>query len=95
MIERLLPESDLSDASPDISPGRPRIASTGAPANVSTAYAQRYILASGLRGFWAVLDGHLGHARLANRMVYWLRRSSPIWLAQNDPKIRVLMKYPG
>jgi hypothetical protein len=52
-------------------------------------------LASGLRGFWAVLDGHLAHARLANRMVYWLRRSSPIWLAQNDPEIRVLMKYPG
>jgi hypothetical protein len=50
---------------------------------------------SGLRGFWAVLGGHLGHARLANRMVYWLRRSSPIWLAQNDPEIRVLMKYPG
>ena len=26
--------------------------------------------------------GHVGHARLANRMIYWLRRSSPIWLAQ-------------
>ena len=26
---------------------------------------------------------------------YWLRRSSSIWLAQNDPEIRVLMKYPG
>src|SRR5512134_4059502 len=90
---------------------------------------------SGLAGFWAVLDGHLGHGAasrrgeawggsgpqrparrwrdaalaplpapsardrvrgaLANRMVYWLRRSSPIWLAQNDPEIRVLMKYPG
>src|SRR5512145_3186587 len=32
---------------------------------------------------------------LANRMVYWLRRSSPIWLAQSGPEIRVLMKYPG
>jgi hypothetical protein len=53
------------------------------------------ILASGLRGFWLVLDGHLGHARLANRMIYWLRRSSPTCLAQNDPQIRVLMKYPG
>jgi hypothetical protein len=52
-------------------------------------------LASGLRGFWLVLDGHLGPARLANRMIYWLRRSSPTWLAQNDPEIRVLMKYPG
>jgi hypothetical protein len=52
-------------------------------------------LASGLRGFWPVLDGHLGHARLANKMIYWLRRSSPTWLAQNDPEIRVLMKYPG
>jgi hypothetical protein len=28
-------------------------------------------------------------------MIYWLRRSSPTWLAQNDPEIRVLMKYPG
>jgi hypothetical protein len=28
-------------------------------------------------------------------MIYWLRRSSPILLAQNDPQIRVLMKYPG
>ena len=52
-------------------------------------------LASGLRGFWPVVDGHLGHARLANRMFYWLRRSSPTWLAHNDPQIRVLMKYPG
>jgi hypothetical protein len=43
-------------------------------------------LASGLRGFWPVLDGHLGHARLANRMIYWLRRSSPTWLAQNEPE---------
>jgi hypothetical protein len=55
----------------------------------------RTTLASGLRGFWAVLDGHLGHAHLANRMIYWLRRSSPTWLAQNDPEFRVLMKYPG
>jgi hypothetical protein len=52
-------------------------------------------LASGLRGFWLVLNGHLGHARLANRMIYRLRRSSPIWLAQNDPEFRVPMKYPG
>jgi hypothetical protein len=28
-------------------------------------------------------------------MVYWLRRSSPSWLAQNGPEFRVLMKYPG
>jgi hypothetical protein len=28
-------------------------------------------------------------------MIYWLRRSSPTWLARNDPEIRVLMKYPG
>jgi hypothetical protein len=49
----------------------------------------------GLRGLRVVLDGQLGHARLANRMVYWLRRSSPTWLAQNDPRIRVLMNYPG
>jgi hypothetical protein len=34
-------------------------------------------LASGFHGFWPVLAGHLGHARLANRMIYWLRRSSP------------------
>jgi len=52
-------------------------------------------LASGFRGFWPVLDGHLWHARLANRMIYWLQRSSPTRLAQNDPEIRVLMKYPG
>jgi hypothetical protein len=56
---------------------------------------ERTTLVSGLRGFWPVLDGHLGHARLADRMIYRLRRSSPIWLAQNDPEFRVLMKYPG
>ena len=37
----------------------------------------------GLRGFWRVLAGHIGHARLANRMIYWLRGSSPICLAQS------------
>jgi hypothetical protein len=52
-------------------------------------------LVSGLRGLRPVLAGHLGHARLADRMIYRLRRSSPIWLAQNDPQIRVLMTYPG
>jgi hypothetical protein len=52
-------------------------------------------LASGLRGLWPVLAGHLGHVRLADRMIYRLRRSSQTWLAQNDPQIRVLMKYPG
>jgi hypothetical protein len=52
-------------------------------------------LASGFHGFWPVLAGHLGHARLANRMSYWLRRSSPTWLARNNPELRVLMKYPG
>jgi hypothetical protein len=58
-------------------------------------------LTSGLRGFWPVVDGHLGHARLANRMFYWLGRSSPTQvsktegLAHNDPEIRVPMKYPG
>jgi hypothetical protein len=41
------------------------------------------------------VGGHLGHARLANRTIYWARRSSPTWLAHNDPEIRVLMKYPG
>jgi hypothetical protein len=51
--------------------------------------------ASGLRGFWPVLAGHLGHARLANSMIYWLRPSSPIWLAQNDAEFRLLMKRPG
>jgi len=38
----------------------------------------------GLRGFWRVLAGHIGHARLANRMIYWRRRSSPICLAQSS-----------
>jgi len=52
-------------------------------------------LDSGLRGFSPVLAGHLVHARPANRMIYWPRRSSPTWLAQNDPEFRVLMKYPG
>src|SRR5512134_2937368 len=100
-----------------------------------TMLAVRTNPVSGLRGFWPVVGGHLGHGAasrrgeawggsgpprtarrwrdaalaplpapsardrvrgaLANRMVYWLRRSSPIWLAQNDPEIRVLMKYPG
>jgi hypothetical protein len=57
--------------------------------------AARRTLGSGLRGFWPVLDGHLGHARLADRDCYRLRRSSPIWLAQNDPELRVLVTYPG
>jgi hypothetical protein len=57
--------------------------------------AEQTNLDSGLRGFWPVLDGHLGHARLASRIIYWLRRSSPTWLAQNDPELRALMKYPG
>jgi hypothetical protein len=58
-------------------------------------FAERTTLDSGLRGFRPVLDGHLGHARLADRMIYRLRRSSPTWLAQNDPEFRVPMKYPG
>jgi hypothetical protein len=37
------------------------------------------MLDSGLRGFWPVLDGHLGHARHADRTFYRLRRSSPIF----------------
>ena len=57
--------------------------------------AEQTNLVSGLRGFWPVLAGHLGHARLADRVFYRLRRSSPTWLAQNDPEIRVLTKYPG
>jgi hypothetical protein len=40
------------------------------------------------------VDGHLGHARLADEGCHRLRRSSPIWLAQNDPELRVLVKYP-
>jgi hypothetical protein len=64
------------------------------PARAAGSFAARDSLASGLRGFRLVLDGHLGHARLANGMIYRLRRSSPTWLAQNDPQIRVLMKYP-
>ena len=38
----------------------------------------------GLRGFWRVLAGHIVHARLTNRMIYWLRQSSPICLAQSS-----------
>ena len=80
---------------PEISPGRPSIAGRGTPVNVFEMRTEQTNLDSGLRGFWPVLAGHLGHARLANRMIYWLRRSSPTWLAQNDPEFRVLMKYPG
>jgi len=40
----------------------------------------------GLHGFWRVLVGHIGHARLANGMIYWPRRSSPICLAQSSAK---------
>jgi hypothetical protein len=36
---------------------------------------------SGLREFWRVLAGHIGQVRLANRIIYWLQRSSPICLA--------------
>ena len=43
-----------------------------------------YKLDLGLRGFSRVLAGHIGHARLANRMIYWLHRSSPICLAQSS-----------
>jgi hypothetical protein len=40
--------------------------------------------------------GALGvRGALANGMIYWLPRSSPSWLAQNDPEIRVLIKYPS
>ena len=49
-----------SAASPDISPGRPHIACTGAPANVSTAHAQRYILVRGYAvsgPFWTAISG--------------------------------------
>jgi hypothetical protein len=61
----------------------------------SRVLAVRTDLASGLRGFRLVLDGHLGHARFADRTLYRLHRSSPTWLAQNDPEIRALMKHPG
>src|SRR6185295_6915398 len=36
---------------------------------------------AGLLGRSRVLCGHLGHAQLANRVIYWLRRSSPTCLA--------------
>jgi hypothetical protein len=65
------------------------------PAHALETLTPRVTLASGLRGFQPVLAGHLGHARLADRMIYRLRRSSPTWLDQNAPQIRVLMEYPG
>jgi len=34
---------------------------------------------SGLLGRWRALSGHLRHARLANRLGLWLRRSSRNW----------------
>jgi hypothetical protein len=43
------------------------------------------LLHAGLHQMWLRSTG----------MIYWLRRSRPTWLAQNDPEIRVLMKDPG
>jgi len=85
----------ISRASPDISPGHPRFACRYTPAKAFETLAAQDTLASGLGGFRLALDGHLGHARLTNRTIYWLRRSSPTWLGQNGPEIRVLMNYPG
>jgi hypothetical protein len=65
------------------------------PSHAFEAFTPRVTLASGLRGLRPVLAGHLGHARLADRVIYRLRRSSPPWLDQNDPQIRVLTKYPA
>jgi hypothetical protein len=73
----------------------PPIATRWTPHNDLKDLTERTTLVSGLRGFWPVLAGHLGHARLANGMIYWLRRSSPTWLTQDAPEFRVLMKYPG
>jgi hypothetical protein len=50
---------------------------------------------SGLRGFWPVLGGHLEHARLANRIDLLAAAVEPDLAAQNDPELRVVMKYPG
>src|SRR6185436_6288650 len=72
-------------ADPDISPGHPRLlaSATVQPIQGCLVCAQIQI-GVGLRGFWRVLGGHIGHARLANRMIYWLRQSSPICLAQSS-----------
>jgi hypothetical protein len=53
-----------------------------------------HTVALGLHGFRPVLAGHLGRARLADRAIYRLRRSSPTWLDKNGAEIRVLMKSP-
>src|SRR5512147_1418721 len=70
--------------SPDISPGHPR--SLGDPRQEPIVYCEHRVQ-FGRRGYaelWRVLGGHIGHARLANRMIYWLRRSSSICLAQSS-----------
>src|SRR5512147_1548177 len=73
--------------SPDISPGHPR--SLGDPRQEPIVYCEHRVQ-FGRRGYaelWRVLGGHIGHARLANRIIYWLRRSSPICLAQSSATI--------
>src|SRR5258706_15673471 len=71
---------------PDISPGPPRLLA-GASVQPIQGRSVCVLVDLGatriLAGFWRVLAGHIGHARLANSMIYWLRRSSPIWLAQS------------
>ena len=59
------------------------------PPNLGVAAAAKALQQIQLGTFWnaglparsRALCGHLGHARLANRMIYWLRRSSPTCLA--------------
>ena len=51
---------------------------------------------AGLLGRSRPLCGHLGHARIAKRVIYWPHRSSPTGLANrhaNHPES--FMNYPG
>src|SRR5258706_14224562 len=71
---------------PDISPGHPRLLA-GASVQPIQGRSVCVLVDLGatriLAGFWRVLAGHIGHARLSNSMIYWLRRASPILLAQS------------
>src|SRR6185295_12468564 len=73
-----------SDTLARISPGHPRLLAGACMQPIQGRSVWAHKLDLGLRGFWRVLAGHIGHARPANRMIYWLRRSSPICLSQSS-----------
>src|SRR4029079_15351173 len=88
-LPRTVPIPETS--SPDISPDHPRMLA-GAPVQPIQSCLVCALGDLGatriLAGFWPVLVGHI-----ANRMIYWLRRSSPICLAQSSAKTSQV-QYP-